>query len=52
MPKTYAGCVAASTASENGYYTLTRDSADATGFALTATAVGVQLKDTACKTSH
>lgn len=50
MPKTYAGCIAASIPSENGYYTITTNSADATGFSLTATATGGQLQDTACRT--
>jgi type IV pilus assembly protein PilE len=50
MPKTYAGCIAASTPSENGYYTITTGTADATSFSLTATAVGGQLADTDCRT--
>ncbi|HET9396520.1 MAG TPA: type IV pilin protein, partial [Nitrospiraceae bacterium] len=48
QPMTYAGCVDATYNAE--FYTLTRDSADANGFSITATATGAQLKDTGCRT--
>ena len=39
-----------SATSEEGYYTLAVGKADATGFEVTATAVGTQLNDVDCKT--
>lgn len=49
LPKTYAGCVAATVPSENGYYSIAV-TPTATNFTLTATALGGQLADSDCRT--
>lgn len=49
-PKSYAGHPAIPAASDNGFYAVNVDTADATSFSITATATGGQLQDTACKT--
>lgn len=49
LPKTYAGCVAATVPSDNGYYSIAV-TPTATNFTLTATALGGQLADSDCRT--
>lgn len=48
-PKTYVGCVASPTNSDNGYYTIVI-APTATAFTLTATAIAGQIADTDCRT--